>query len=200
MDRHEIEALLPFLANETLEGDERAEVEAAVATDPQLALELDALKAMRATLQAEEVQSPGELGLARLLRSVEGETETDLAGPAVDAPVAANTNRPIIWQAIAAALLAVVVGQVLWFNTGRDAGPGFELAGAQADAQLSVTFVPTASEAAIRMVLLDTGFEIVSGPSALGLYGLAAADGTDVPAAVAVLEASGLVESVDVIE
>jgi cysteinyl-tRNA synthetase len=42
MDRREIEALLVFLANGTLDGAERAEVEAAVAADPVLPAELEA--------------------------------------------------------------------------------------------------------------------------------------------------------------
>ena len=73
MTRDEISALLPFLANGTLEGDERAEIEAALAEDAALQAELRALRAIRATMQAEESFSPGEMGLARLMRGVEAE-------------------------------------------------------------------------------------------------------------------------------
>ena len=53
MTRDEIEALLVFLANDTLEGEERAAVEAAVAGDLALQAELEALKSIRSEMQAD---------------------------------------------------------------------------------------------------------------------------------------------------
>ena len=67
MTRDEIEALLPFLANDTLTGEERQSVEAAVNADPDLLAELAALRAIRQTMQSDMVQSPGDMGLARLM-------------------------------------------------------------------------------------------------------------------------------------
>ncbi|MEL6204908.1 MAG: hypothetical protein AAFR47_06310 [Pseudomonadota bacterium] len=87
LTQNEIEALLPFLANGTLEGSERTAVEGAVAADPKLDLELSALRAVRERMRAEEIQhSPGTFGLARLMRDVEreanGEQGAEAAAPA----------------------------------------------------------------------------------------------------------------------
>jgi anti-sigma factor RsiW len=183
MDRQDASDLLPYLVNGTLEGEARAEVEALLARDPALAAERDALKAVRATMQAEPVESPGEAGLARLMAEVEATTP-------------ANTNaRPWIWQVAAAVLLAVVLAQGAFLIT-RDGAPGYELAGGEAPA-LTVAFQGAATEAALRALLLDAGVEIVSGPSALGLYGLEPVEGVSVEEAQAALLASPLVESVE---
>ena len=68
MTTAQIHELLAFRANGTLEGEDLATVEAALAADADLRAELAALTAIRATMQAEEVQSPGDFGLARLMR------------------------------------------------------------------------------------------------------------------------------------
>ncbi len=187
MTRDEISALLPFLANGTLEGTERAEVQDAVTHDPELAAELEALKAVRATIQAEESYSPGEMGLARLMRDVDAETQ------------AANANRrPLIWQIAAAILLALVVGQTVWQFI--DSGPGgYQLAGDTPPA-FTAAFRGDVTEAELRSLLLEAGVEIVSGPSALGLYALAPLEGVTREEARAELEASDLVETLETAE
>jgi len=195
MTREEIEALLPFLANDTLQGDERTAVEAAVADDPALAAELEALKAIRAVMQAEATEdtgySPGEVGLTRLMRGIEAETQSI-------APVEAPVVRPVIWQFAAAVLLALVVGQSVYFgNRLNDGGAGYQLAGAAA---FEITLVETATEGAIRAMLLEAGVEIAAGPSALGFYELRLLEGVTLEEARAVLEASDLIESLSLPE
>lgn len=180
MTRNEIEQLLPFLANGTLEGDEKDAVEAAVAEDPALQSELTALQAIRETLQAEEGFSPGDMGLARLMRAVDDEQSVPLP-----------SNRPYIWQFAAAMLLAIVVGQALWFAQPDD-GVGYELAG---QAVFEISVVETTTEADLRALLLQAGVEIIAGPSALGLYELQPLDGVTETEARAILQASPLIES-----
>jgi len=180
MTRDEISALLPFLANDSLQGAERAEVEAAVADDPGLQAELAALKAIRATMQSEQDYSPGEVGLARLMREVG------------QAPAERQTGRSRIWQVAAAVLLAVVIGQAVLQDRGTDPD-GFELAGTEA--AFSMVVRPETTEAALRQLLLDAGVEIVRGPSALGIYDLALTEGVRLEEARAVLRASAIVES-----
>lgn len=202
MTCQDIHELLPFRANGTLEGADLAAVDAALAEDAELRADLAALTAIRDTMQAEEVASPGDFGLARLMRDVDAETR-------VSAPVAANDNvvplsRLRIWQVAAAVVLAVGIG----FNlpqVGPGSAPmeraesepaGFTLASGGAEADFTVAFAPDATEADMRALLLAAGLEIVSGPSALGIYGLGLIDADTSDAAFAALSASGIVEDV----
>lgn len=202
MSYQDIHELLPFRANGTLEGADLDAVDAALAEDADLRAELAALTAIRATMRAEEVASPGEFGLARLMRDVDAEAR-------VAAPVAANDNvvplsRLRIWQVAAAVVLAVGIG----FNLpqiGPGSAPmeraesepaGFTLASGGAAADFTVVFAPDATEAELRALLLEAGLEIVSGPSALGIYRLGLIDAEMSDAAFAALSASAIVEDV----
>lgn len=200
MTRTEIESLLPFLANETLEGEDRRSVEEAVAADAALQAELDALKAIRTTMQAEEEFSPGEMGLARLMREVEAEP-VKIATPT-------PANKPWIWQSVAAVLLVALVGQTAFQMGGSDdvARGGFELASGDAEAvgpavaQFRVGFAPDTTEAAMRALLIEGGLVIAGGPNAQGLYDLAVSDAEAFDAARTLLIASDLVETLEDIE
>lgn len=182
MTPQEIQSLLPFLANDTLTGEDRGAVEAAVAADTGLQSELAALRAIRSTMQAEEGFSPGEMGLARLLRDA-GEQKV-AARPAA---------RPLLWQVAAAVLLAVVLGQGFLMTRQSDPG-GYQLAGS--DAAISIAIAPDATEAQFREMLLSAGAEIISGPSALGFYELKIAEGATLAEVHAILEASDIVENI----
>jgi anti-sigma factor RsiW len=188
-ERDEISALLVFLANGTLEGAEKARVEAALASDPDLQAEFAVLKQIRTQMQSEAVErSPGEFGHARLMR--------DLAREAP--PV--RSNR--LWQGLAAAALALLVVQTVFSLNG---GSLIRLAGGETETTsgpvLTVAFAGSATEADIRALLIEADLTIVSGPSALGLYRLAAKDEAARTAALAKLSAAGnIVESAEVEE
>lgn len=180
--REEIEALLPFLANETLEGEELAAVEAAVAGDTQLQGELAALRAIRAKMQAEDLEtSPGELGLARLMRDIDREDPFHEQGGSENV---VPLRRLRVWQVAAVLVLGLGIGQVV-LTSGSQTDPnggeaGFELASGGAvgaEAAFRVIFAPETSEIEMRNFLLDAGLEIVAGPSSLGFYDLAPLDG-----------------------
>ncbi|MBF9036438.1 hypothetical protein HKCCE2091_19545 [Rhodobacterales bacterium HKCCE2091] len=202
MTRTEIEELLPFLANDTLDGPERAEVEAAVASDAALAAELAALKAIRTRMQAEEAEaSPGELGLARLMRDIDRESAE--TGPVAATPPAnvVPISRLRIWQVAAAVVLALALGQALLVpGADQTQGGDFGLAsGDGPDAAFRVIFAPGVTEAEMRGIILDAGLEIVGGPSALGFYDLAPLDGeAGMDAARTALDAAGpLIETIE---
>ncbi len=171
-DDRDTQALLVFLANGTLEGDEKTRVEAAVKADPQLQGELAALKAMRAEMQAQTPQAtPGEFGLARLMRDIENEPN--------QTNVPATVTRLGFWKGAAAAVIALIAIQTAAVLYAPD--QIIDLAGGGAEAAvegptLTVTFAETATEAEIRSLLLRLDLTIVSGPSALGIYTLAAQD------------------------
>ncbi len=204
MTYQDIHELLPFRANGTLEGADLDAVDAALAEDAGLRADLAALSAIRDTMQAEEIASPGEFGLARLMRDVEADARVS-----TPAPAAANDNvvplmRLRIWQVAAAVVLAVGLGFNLpQFGPGTapmdsaESEPaGFTLASGGADADFTVIFTPDATEIEIRGLLLDAGLEIVSGPSALGIYGLGLLDADSTDTAFAALSASAIVEDV----
>jgi anti-sigma factor RsiW len=205
--REDLELNLAFHVNGTLSPEEQAEIDAWLTADDEARAEAEGLAAIRADMQAEDIRSPGEFGLARLMRDVAREQAAVAAAPA-PAPV---LRRPWVWQAVAAVALAAFLGQT-WvahergaelrygLTNGVDATARFGLAsggeapGAAASAPvLVVAFAPTATEAQIRDLLLQAGVEIVAGPSALGLYRLA---GDDLTSAQAMLEGAGIVESV----
>lgn len=208
--RDELELLLPFHVNGTLSPDEKAEVEAWLAHDDTARAEAEGLAAIRADMQAEDVTSPGEFGLARLMRDVGREQAAGGGAP----PQA--TQRPWLWQAVAALAVAGFLGQTFWTQilaTRPGVPGGFQMAGAPAVVTpvpappaiplaaapvggfLTVAFAPDATESAIRELLLSQGLEIVAGPSALGLYTLRADDPAAAQAALQV--ATGLVESAE---
>ena len=191
--RNEVEQDLVFHVNGTLDAEARAEVEALLAEDARLRSEAEALAAIREGMQAEDIRSPGEFGLARLLRDVGREG----AGPVtVKDPVQAPA-RGWVWKVAAAVALVALVGQTLLMQD-RSGGQGYELASAADAGALVVSFAPAAQEEAIRGLLVGAGLEIVGGPSALGLYRLDVIEGGDLAQATEALRAAAdIVESVE---
>ena len=186
-----VEELLPFLVNGTLDGAEHDRVARAVDADPALAHEVSALRAVRDRMRSESpAQSPGEFGLARLMRDI------DAAG---STPVA-RRQTALPWLVAIAAVLALVAVLATGTIAPQPDGAIYEQASGDAgDAALTVAFRPDATQGDIATLLQDNGLIIVDGPSALGLYRLAALDGADLAALSETLRARGeLVESVDV--
>ncbi len=194
--RDELEALMVFLANDTLEGQEREAMQAAVAADPQLMAELEALRSIRDEMQAEILAEPvqstsSEFALARLMRDIDREG-------ARQAPAAQPKSN--IWKIAAVIAIGLFAVQSAYVVMAPDeiidlAGGG----GVQADGPtLIVAFAEDASEADIRRLLLRLDLSIVGGPSALGLYTLAARDAESRASALSQLNAnSALVDSAE---
>src|SRR5262245_53450500 len=105
------EELLPFLANRTLDAEERARLEAELAARPELQDELAFAERLRAGVKAAAGEpDPGELPLRRALREIERS--------------GARRTRPL-WRAVAiAAGLAIVVQGALiaWLALRHDGG------------------------------------------------------------------------------
>lgn len=205
LSRQQIEELLVLHVNGTTTPEENAEIEAWLARDPKLAAEHAALVQMRETMQKEPLQSPGEFGLARLMRDIEREESQPGVSGAANQPRAPRRllAGARLWQVAAVLALALFAGQTAWLM--REGGPRYELVGADPAEHLAtgplliVAFAPEAPEAAIRALLLDLELEIAAGPSALGLYRLRAATPEALPAAQDALRAAaGIVESVEV--
>ncbi len=187
-DRQNIEELLPFYLNGTLDADERQLVEDALAQDEVLRDELSFLEAIRDDVRSRDTAaSPGEFGLARLMRDIEREG-------AQTAPQRSN-----VWKIAASVAIALFAAQSLYVVT--QSGPDFELAGGGSESLdgtiLIVGFSETATEGDIRNLLLDLGLEIVGGPSAIGLYSIIVPEGVSVADTETALSSAAIVDSVE---
>lgn len=161
----QIAELLPFWINGSLTAGEAAEVAAAVAADPALADEAAFLRSLHARMQAEPPgYSPGEIGLARLKRSLAPQT----------AP-----RRVSLATAAAVALIAAGLGFAAQTLLRPAPVEYIQASGGTDGAALLVAFQPIAPAQAISQALLAEGLTILDGPSALGLYRLAAPDAPD---------------------
>ena len=102
---------------------------------------------------------------------------------------------PRLWPLAATAAAAVLVWQVV--AVPFISGPGEDARYAPVSEQpaagstVSVAFVPTASEAAIRALLAEMGARITDGPSAIGLWQLSFADDAARDAGLVRLQARG---------
>ena len=159
-DQIEIESLLPFYVNGTLNGHERARIEVALGADGDLRTQVAALKQVRASMnETDGEQSPGQFGLARLMRDIDKDTKS-------------TDYRPKQSGLLAAAVVAVAVaiGGALFVSR---SDVGYQQASGGADTQhLSVAFQPDAPQLEVSQLLLEFGLGIVEGPSAIGLYRL----------------------------
>ncbi len=175
--RDELEALLPFYLNGTLDGDDLAAVEAWLAADAAAAralaeaeAELDVTAAVNAG-----IRPPGD-AFSRFSRALDGEPR----------PAAARTPSPVarLWEAFwaipasvawaaAAAAIALVLVQTVMQPPGR--GGPIEIAGSQQAALpfVLVTFKPDARIADVAAFLGDQGAVIVSGPAPGGIFKVA---------------------------
>lgn len=172
-----IEELLPFYVNGSLSERERAEIEAALAENNDLRKEYEYLKALRAEVKAqgeESDNSPGELGLKRLQKSVAAEKRNN--DPIARAESKIPREQSGWWRAvaIAACLMLMIQSGFVWFNRSADLTAAQGPMDLMADERVvAVTFTPGATEQDIRDLLLEADARIVAGPSAIGVYLLA---------------------------
>ena len=173
--RDELEALLPFYLNGTLEGPDLAAVEEWLAGDPAALAALEEAEAefSGASAANEAIRPPAD-ALSRFSRALEAEAGPARA-PEATSCVAQLWNRfmavpvGVAWAAAAAALAFILVQAVL--EPGRR-GADFEIAGSDENLATMpfafVTFKPDARMADIAAFLAGNGAAIVSGPAAGG--------------------------------
>ncbi len=149
---------------------EAKRLEADAAADPKLAAEIEfARKLKQAIGETADASDDGgsELGWARLSKAIDREVGAH--------PVAA---APAFWRYAALVLGAVALGQaaVLTTKIGARKEPTYVTASAggasHGDQQhtIKITFAPDAKEGEIRALFLSVDADIVSGPSAAGVY------------------------------
>lgn len=171
--RDELEALLPFYLNGTLEGADLAAVEQWLATDPAAAAALaEAELEFSGTSAANEAIRPPADALSRFAKALDAEAGEDRASaPSVLARLWDGfwaIPARVAWAAAAAAIALVLV-QTVMEPGGR---APVEIAGTeQPDLPFAlVTFRPDARMADVAEFLSDQGAGIVSGPAAGGVF------------------------------
>ena len=203
--RDELEALLPFYLNGTLEGDDLVAVEQWLTSDVAAITALGEAEAEFSGVAAvnEAIRPPAD-ALSRFAKAIDAE-----AGP-----VAAKAGPSTIVQlwnrftaipasaawAVAAAALAFVLVQAT-IEPGRQA-PDFEVAGTPEDRATVpfalVTFRPDATIADINALLAANGGSIFAGPASGGVFKIAIAATTvaDYDRVVGLIAAAPVVETV----
>jgi len=171
--KEEIELLLPFYVNGSLNAIEKEMVEQALVDDLDLQQELIYLQTLHRQIQQQKHDnSPGELGLKRLQHALLAEQKTFTEG-IEHSEQSSSINR---WRfAAIAACLMLIVQTVVDYEPGLNiytAAGGKPTISQYQGQVISVTFAPNATEQAIRRLFLDANTSIVDGPSALGIYRL----------------------------
>jgi anti-sigma-K factor RskA len=153
-------------------------IERRLAEDRRLASEVAFVERVRRVLKENDsaTDQAHEFGWNRLRRALDAEGRRP-----PDSNIQSRTPSLLVrWRMLAAALFmvaAVEAAMLAGFSSSRPA-PGYVKASAQAAPCpcLQATFNSAARESEIRRFLLEIQGEIVSGPSALGVYRLRFAD------------------------
>lgn len=190
----EAQALLPWLANGTLDGAELARIEAHVGHCAACRADLDTLVTLRDAAALPMPALDPDAALARLLPQLDAPAAPQAAAlpAALPSPrgwrarLAANDAR---WLRAAAGLqfgVIVVLGALLLRPGGATdpQGGDYRVLGADAGTAgtLVVAFKPDTPERELRRIVLDSGARIAGGPTVTGAWVLAT---TQAPAAVA---------------
>ncbi len=161
--------LLPWYLNGTLEAAERGQVDALLLRSAEAREALQSLRELAAAVRQDELAAnlrqpaPGELGWARLQRSLRQE--------------AATTQRRDWWKpglAVAAALVVALQIGILARPDGTDSDWRLQSGGAAQQLlsggyRVQLRFVEHAQWLQIRELLLEVDGLLIDGPSALGL-------------------------------
>lgn len=171
-DEH-IEALLPWYINNTLDLDERQQVEAALKESETLREELEFLKNLALSVKSEEMPEASELGWRRLQKQIALE-ERDHEEPTTQHAAKISWFKPFI---ASAAVLVIALQLHLNFNTQQDAAsrllsaPSVILAEPHWRFQLEIANQASWEEVSALMNTLNAS--IIEGPSSLGIISIA---------------------------
>jgi anti-sigma factor RsiW len=180
-EREEIEMLLPWYVTGKLDPDDLAKVEAYLAAHPEVARQLDLVRAEREeTVAANEALGSLPAGAAgRLMAALPAasplgavqRTLGRLLRPIRDLLVAPTANA-VRWAAVAAAALFAIETVALVSLLGERAGIYQTASGPQSadGVALLVTFADEAKASAISQLLADFDASIVDGPKPGGVY------------------------------
>ena len=203
--RDEMETLLPFYLNGSLEGSDLEAVEEWLASDPTAMAALGEAEAeFSGTTAANEAIRPPADALSRFARAFDAEAGPARA-PASSSWLAQAWGRfmavpvGVAWAA-AAVLLALIMVQSFVQPGGK--GRDFEIAGAEDDlAKMPfalVKFKPDARMSDVSGFLGSNGLKIIGGPTADGVFrlGIPAANAADYTKQIGLIAAQPFTETV----
>jgi hypothetical protein len=198
----DLEELLPWHAAGTLDSDEAAEVERALATDPELARRFALVREelTETILLNESLGAPSARAMETLFRAIDQDRKVvrRVAAPSVGARVAQFFSpRMLAWSASAAAVIVLLQAGVITRLVMEEGAapvqaaasasdmPTFETAsapivtrGLEIDSYALVRFAPQASIGDINTFLDAHDAAIVDGPKAGGVYRVRVAHGS----------------------
>ncbi len=199
-DKLRAEELLPWYLTGNLSAEETAFVDRALKTYPELEQEIEFLNLVQDKVrERESVSPPGEFGLARLKRDMRASQDlstSEMKDDTAEEVTPIGSRRRQILAIAACLLVALFVG----YQSAKLPIGGTDLAGSDsrfAGPVIQVTFKASATETQIRGLLRELDLQIVSGPSALGLYRLQGVEkgGNTDALLVRLRAAAGIVES-----
>ena len=180
-ERSDIEDLLPWHAAGTLDYREAQSVEAALASDPELARRYESVREELAqTIHLNEsLGAPSARAMDALFAKIDAEPARHAAasfnlGAIVREFFASLSPRTLAWSASAAALAIVLQAAVIGGIVIKEQSAGYETASAPSNAAdgtyAVIRFQPQANAADITKFLETNNLRIADGPSAGGLY------------------------------
>ena len=196
--RRELEELLPFYANDRISAADKARVETALATDPELAARLEIIREDMAEtiLLNESLGAPSPRALDRLMAGIEAEPQqAPLLARArggflswLGQWLAALPPRKLAYASAAALALIAIQGVALTGVALRGGGGGFRTASApgtsSSERYVLLSFAPDARAADIAAFFKRYGASVVDGPRANGFFKVRVGDAKLTPAQV----------------
>jgi hypothetical protein len=206
--------LLPFYVNGTASADDRVWIEHYLREHPLAANELNWLRSVQVMTQEEAVPVSSEVGMERAMQRIRAER-----AQAAPAPSSVSTSfvertrdwlsrmipQPMLKPALAGALAVIALqAVVITAMVGERDDTSLIRTAPQVNVAeqgvfVKVNFRPDATEADIRMLLLDVQANIASGPGQLGDY-YVRVPAWQVDAVTALLSASAIVEGAAVVD
>ena len=176
------EELLPWYANGTLQGEDRAWVEAYLEQHPEARSELDWYRSLQKRVHENAPAVPATIGLARTMRLIQGDR------PTLAERFAALFGNFAMRPAYALATFAVVVAQggvilsLLGEVREEEQIRALSATRVEEGPMLKVSFAPDAREADIRLLMVQVRGELAGGPGQLGDYYLRVPPGSEAEA------------------
>lgn len=188
----DVEENLPLYVNDRLSPEERTAVAEAIANDKGLEEDAKFLAGLRMSLQADEQPTPGELGLARLKRSLAAEKQQ------------AAPQRPAqrsFWRSLALAACAILGLQSAFLINQQlpDTGAGVTTLSQTRLIEgpvIQLVFTDEMTAGQIRTLLTEIDGDLISGPGALGVYEVELPENADLDSLISQLSVREGVEQV----